>query len=177
MSVKFRLNSSDRKSNVNILQTKNANRIRGKTVDMYILIISRTSGKNHANYQVSHENKEKQPIQSAQMYIVQSNICNTDLQYMTSQRVMQENYGLGTFVVFCAIWYHWNNLKNVKNTLGGRLLLLKPTTLLKIALLHGCFSCFLNCTNGTKSRNVPHFITFIVRRTMKRLKTAQENAN
>ena len=128
MSVKFRLNSSDRKSNVNILQTKNANRIRGKTVDMYILIISRTSGKNHANYQVSHENKEKQPIQSAQMYIVQSNICNTDLQYMTSQRVMQENYGLGTFVVLCAIWYHWNNLKNVKNTLGGRLLLLKPAT-------------------------------------------------
>ena len=157
MSVKFRLNSSDRKSNVNILQTKNANSIRGKTVDMYILIISRTSDKNHANYQVSHDNKEKQPIHSAQMYIVQSNICNTDLDYITSQRVMQENYGLGTFAVLCAIWYHWNNLK--------------------IALLHGCFSCFLNCTNGTKSRNVPHFITFIVRRTMKRLKSAQGNAN
>ena len=26
--------------------------------------------------------------------------------------------------------------------------------------LHGCFSRFLNCTNGTKSRNAPH-ITFL----------------
>ena len=25
-----------------------------------------------------------------------------------------------------------------------------------LALLHGCFSRFLNCTNGTKSRNAPH---------------------
>ena len=38
------------------------------------------------------------------------------------------------------------NLKNVKNTHGGVLLL-------KITLLHGCFSRFLNCTNGTSSRN------------------------
>ena len=29
---------------------------------------------------------------------------------------------------------------------------LKPATLLKVTLLHGCFSRFLNCTNGTKSR-------------------------
>ena len=33
--------------------------------------------------------------------------------------------------------------------------LYKPTTLLKVTLLHECFSCFLNCTNGTKSRNAP----------------------
>ena len=26
----------------------------------------------------------------------------------------------------------------------------------KVTLLHGCFSRFLNCTNGTKSRNVSH---------------------
>ena len=32
----------------------------------------------------------------------------------------------------------------------------KPATLLKLTLLHGCFSRFLNCTNGTKSRNAPH---------------------
>ena len=25
-----------------------------------------------------------------------------------------------------------------------------------LTLLHGCFSHFLNCTNGTKSRNAPH---------------------
>ena len=36
-----------------------------------------------------------------------------------------------------AIWYHLYNLKNVKNTHGGVLLL-------------------VNCTNGTKSRNASH---------------------
>ena len=30
--------------------------------------------------------------------------------------------------------------------------MLKPATLVKVTLLHGCFSRFLNCTNGTKSR-------------------------
>ena len=33
---------------------------------------------------------------------------------------------------------------------------LKSAILLKITLLHGCFSCFLNGTNGTKSRNASH---------------------
>ena len=33
---------------------------------------------------------------------------------------------------------------------------MKPATLLKVTLLHGCFSRFLNCTNSTKSRNAPH---------------------
>ena len=34
-------------------------------------------------------------------------------------------------------------------------------TLLKVTLLHGCFSRFLNCTNGTRSRETSHiFITF-----------------
>ena len=46
-------------------------------------------------------------------------------------------------MVRCAIWYHLYNLK-------------KPATLLKLTLLHGCFSRFLNCTNGTKSRNASH---------------------
>ena len=31
-------------------------------------------------------------------------------------------------------------------------------TLLKVTLSHGCFSRFLNCTNGTKSRNPSHFM-------------------
>ena len=30
-----------------------------------------------------------------------------------------------------------------------------PATLLKLTLLHVSFSRFLNCTNGTKSRNAP----------------------
>ena len=51
-------------------------------------------------------------------------------------------------VTRCAIWYHLYNLKNV--THGGMLLLVKLQA--EVTLLHGCFSRFLNCTNGTKSR-------------------------
>ena len=32
----------------------------------------------------------------------------------------------------------------------------QPTTLLKVLHLHGCFSRFLNCTNGTKSHRASH---------------------
>ena len=32
----------------------------------------------------------------------------------------------------------------------------ESTTFLKVTLLHGCFLRFLNCTNGTKSREVFH---------------------
>ena len=56
----------------------------------------------------------------------------------------------------CANCYHLYNLKNVKNTHGGVLLLVKLqalATLLKVTLVHGCFSRFLSCTNGTKSPN------------------------
>ena len=34
----------------------------------------------------------------------------------------------------------------------------KPATLLKVTLLHWCFLRFLNCTNGTKSRNATHIV-------------------
>ena len=34
----------------------------------------------------------------------------------------------------------------------------KSATLLKLTLLHGCFSRFLNCTNSIKSRKAPHII-------------------
>ena len=40
-----------------------------------------------------------------------------------------------------AIWYHLYNLKNMKNTHGG-VLLLEPAALLEITLIHGCFSRF-----------------------------------
>ena len=42
------------------------------------------------------------------------------------------------------------------------IVILNPATLLKVTLLHWCFSRFLNCTNGTKSRNAPHihFLNF-----------------
>ena len=42
--------------------------------------------------------------------------------------------------MFCAIWYHLHNLKNVKNTHGGVLLLVK----LKVTLLYWYVSRFLN---------------------------------
>ena len=58
----------------------------------------------------------------------------------------------------CVIWYHLHNLKNVKNTHGEVLFLVKlqASTLLKVKLLHGRFLRFLKCTNGTKSRNASH---------------------
>ena len=46
--------------------------------------------------------------------------------------------------MLCAIWCHLYNLKNVKNTHGGVLLI-------KVTLLHGTFWRFLNYTNGNKS--------------------------
>ena len=67
----------------------------------------------------------------------------------------------------CAIWYPLCNLKNVKNAHGGVLplvvklqvaLVVKLATLLKVTFLHLCFSRFLNCTNGTKSRKGSHMI-------------------
>ena len=56
-----------------------------------------------------------------------------------------------SYVIRYAIWYYLHNLKNVKNTHGGVL-----TLVLKLTLLHGWFSRFLNCTNGIKWRNTPH---------------------
>ena len=52
----------------------------------------------------------------------------------------------------CSIWYHLYNLNNVKNTHGGVLISVKLQAL-KLTLFHGCFSRFVNCTNGIKSRN------------------------
>ena len=45
----------------------------------------------------------------------------------------------------------------MKNTYGGAPIL-GPATLLKVALLHGCFSRSVNCANGTKSRNTSHLV-------------------
>ena len=47
----------------------------------------------------------------------------------------------------CTIWCYSHNFKNAKNTHGGVLLFVK---------LQGCFSRFLNCINGTKSRKLSH---------------------
>ena len=67
--------------------------------------------------------------------------------------------------MFCALWYHLYNLKNMKNTHGGVLLLVKLQALacnfLKVTL-HGCFLHFLNCTNGTKLRNASHIVLILL---------------
>ena len=71
-------------------------------------------------------------------------------------------------VMCCAIWYHLLILKNVKNTHGGVLLLVKlQAFLLKVTLLHGCFSCFLNCKNDTKSCKASHMTYNTIYYTMK----------
>ena len=59
-------------------------------------------------------------------------------------------YILQAYVMRCAIWYHLHNLKNVKNTYGRMLLLVK------VALFHECFLRFLNCANGNQSRKASH---------------------
>ena len=64
----------------------------------------------------------------------------------------------------CAILYYLYNLKNVENTHGGVLILVKLEALAcsftEINTPHGCFSRFLNCTNGTKSCKTSHIWVF-----------------
>ena len=64
--------------------------------------------------------------------------------------------------MLCSIWYLLYILKNVKNTHGGVLLLVKLQALTrkfaKVTLFHGYFSPFLSCTNGTKSRKASPLI-------------------
>ena len=60
-----------------------------------------------------------------------------------------------TYEMRCAIWYHLNNFKNVKNTHGGVLLLLKVT------LLQGFFSRIWNCANGIKSQKASHILVIL----------------
>ena len=58
--------------------------------------------------------------------------------------------------MFCAIWYHLYNLKNLKKHPLRSVTFSKPATLLKLTLLHGCFLRFLSSTNDTKSRKTSH---------------------
>ena len=60
------------------------------------------------------------------------------------------NVSANPYEMLCVIWYHLYNLKNLRDTHGEVLLLVKAS------LIHGCFSRFLNCTNGTKSHNASH---------------------
>ena len=55
---------------------------------------------------------------------------------------MSLQYSLSlSYVMFCAVWFHLSNLKNLVNLHGG-VLLLKTGTLLKVTVRNGCFSFF-----------------------------------
>ena len=60
----------------------------------------------------------------------------------------------------CAIWYHLCNLKNVENTYGGVLHLIKwqaeASNFNKSNTPPWVFFTFFKCTNGTKLRNASH---------------------
>ena len=55
------------------------------------------------------------------------------------------------FQFFEYMWYHLYNLKNVKKHPWKSV-----TFSLKATLPHGCFSRFLNSTNGTQLHKAPH---------------------
>ena len=57
-----------------------------------------------------------------------------------------------------AIWYDLHSAKNVQNTLGGVLHLVKlqSSALVKVTLPHGFFLRFSNCINFTKSGKASH---------------------
>ena len=58
---------------------------------------------------------------------------------------------------FVSLFYKLNTCSQKTTTYVG--LQAEPifsVTLLKVTLLHGCFSRFLNCKNGAKSRNASH---------------------
>ena len=76
---------------------------------------------------------------------------------MNSWQKKTTNVNLRIYVMLCAIWYHLCNLKNMKNTHG------EHPTLLKARFLHVCFSHFLNCTNGTKSRKASYIDAFRIK--------------
>ena len=69
-------------------------------------------------------------------------------------------------VVLCPIWYHMYDLKNVKNTHGGVLLLvsfkLLACNFAKSNTPPWGFLLFVNCVNDTKSRNTSHMMFLII---------------
>ena len=73
----------------------------------------------------------------------------------------QSWWNCSKYVKLCAICCHLYNLKIRENTHGGVSLLVKLQVVIKVTLLHGCFSHFLNCGNGTKSRKASHIKIWI----------------
>ena len=59
------------------------------------------------------------------------------------------------YVMFCAIWCHFYNLKNVKNTIGG----VRSVTFSKVTLIHRCF--FFNFLKLYKWYQIAQCITYV----------------
>ena len=71
---------------------------------------------------------------------------------------MRENIIPMYRVIRCAIWYYFYNLKNVKNTHRGELLLVQLKAKACNFTKSNTTPRFSNCTNGTKSRKASHII-------------------
>ena len=74
-----------------------------------------------------------------------------ELSQRNREKMSTQNF---TFVMGCAVWYHLCNIKNVTNTYGGVLLLVKFT---QSNTPRGC-NMFFKLYKGTKSRKSSHFI-------------------
>ena len=94
------------------------------------------------------------------MLITINRVITTAINPFSASSVQVENQihtNILTYVMLCAIWLHLYNVKKRGNCAVLLLVCrLKLATVLKVTLLHGCFSRFLNCTNGTKSRRASH---------------------
>ena len=80
---------------------------------------------------------------------------------MTWNGLMRHTWYFARFGTICKL------KKNVKNSHGGVLLLVKLQALtckIKLTLVRGCFSRFLNCADGNKSRKASHFLCTSVHR-------------
>ena len=69
---------------------------------------------------------------------------------------VKSSYGISRNWMWCLDMASFVQLKIVTNTHEAVLLLVK---LQKLKLLHGCFWCFLNCKNGTKSCEMSQVLT------------------
>ena len=74
--------------------------------------------------------------------------------------IIQAFHQLIFWMLFLNIWdlVPFVEFKKREKYLWRSVTLLKPATLLKVTLFHGCFSHFLNCTNGTNLRNTSHLV-------------------
>ena len=85
------------------------------------------------------------------VYYMFSNLCDStsSLPIITEMGKYEIYFWwIARFVIICTIQKKWKTSY--------------PATLLKVTHLHGCISRFLNCTNGTKSRNASHMLWWLV---------------